>query len=101
MVLEIIGWSVTAAAVTWGLTLSWAAVAMASKQEAMQEDIDHWHAEAMRSRQMVIQLKHEAAMWSRGRQNGREDLIAMMPLLVAAQQGLPGAESCDDSPAGR
>ncbi len=74
MVLEIVGWSVTAAAVTWGLTLSWAAVAMASRREAMQEDIDHWHAEAMRARQMVIQLKHEAAMWSRGRQDGREDL---------------------------
>jgi hypothetical protein len=88
MVVDIIGWSVTAAALSWGLTLSWASVAMARSREEMQEDVDHWQAEAMRARQMVIQLKHEAAMWSRGRQDGREDLIAMMPLLVAAQQGL-------------
>ncbi len=97
MVLDIVGWSVTAAAVSWGLTLSWASAAMARGREAMQEDIDHWHAEAMRARQMVIQLKHEAAMWSRGRQDGREDLIAMMPLLVAAQHGLPSDGSIDET----
>ncbi|HTZ91624.1 MAG TPA: hypothetical protein VMB74_04465 [Streptosporangiaceae bacterium] len=95
MVVDIIGWSVTAAAVSWGLTLSWASAAMARSQDAMQEDIDRWQAEAFRARQMVIQLKHEAAMWSRGRQDGREDLIAMMPLLVAAQQGLADASVSD------
>ena len=97
MLLEIIGWSVTAAAVAWWLTLSWAGAAMARSREALQEDVEHWQAEAMRARQMVIQLKHDAAMWSRGRQDGREDLIAMLPLLVAAQHELSGASALDEN----
>jgi hypothetical protein len=97
MVLDVVGWSVTAAAVSWGLTLSWASAAMARSREAMQTDIEHWQAEAMRARQMVIQLKQEAAMWSRGRQDGREDLIAMMPLLVAAHKERSGADVTDET----
>jgi hypothetical protein len=98
MVLEVIDWSVTAAATAWGLTLSWAGVAIARSRAAMQEEIDHWQAEAMRARRMVAQLKQEALVWSRGRQDGREDLMAMMPLLVAAQQGLaaqPASQNTD------
>jgi hypothetical protein len=87
-VLDVIGWSVTAAAIAWGLTLSWAVLAMARCRAAMQDDIDHWQAEAIRARRMVAQLKQEAVMWSRGRQDGREDLIALMPLLVAARERL-------------
>jgi Cys-tRNA synthase (O-phospho-L-seryl-tRNA:Cys-tRNA synthase) len=83
--LENLGWSVTAAAIAWGLTLSWAKAAMVMSRDAMQEEVDKWKAEALRARQMVAQLKTEAAMWARGRQDGREDLIAMMPLLLAAQ----------------
>lgn len=63
----------------------------------MQEEVDHWQVEAMRARRMVAQLKQEAVVWSRGRQDGREDLIAMMPLLVAAQQRLAGATASHDA----
>ncbi len=90
MVAEIIEWSVTSATLAWGLTLSWACMAMARSRAAMQEEIDRWQAEAMRARRMAAQLRQEAVVWSRGRQNGREDLIAMMPLLLAAQQGIAG-----------
>jgi len=97
MVPEVLGWSVTAAVVAWGLTLSWASAAMAQSRDAMQEEVDRWRAEAIRARQVADQLRHEAAVWSRGRQDGREDLIAMVPLLVAAQKGLPGADVVDES----
>jgi hypothetical protein len=96
MVPDVIGWSLTAAALAWGLTLSWASMAMARCRAAMQDEIDHWHAEAMRARRMVAQLREEAVVWSRGRQDGREDLVAIIPLLVAAQQRLANAsESLD------
>ena len=97
MVPEILGWSVTAAVLAWGLTLWWVSAAVAQSREAMQEEVDRWRAEAMRARQIADQLRHEAAVWSRGRQNGREDLIAMVPLLVAAQKGLSGADVVDES----
>ena len=97
MVLDVIGWSVTAAALAWGLTLSWAGMAMARCRAAMQDEIDHWQGEAIRTSRMVAQLKQEAVAWSRGRQDGREDLIAMMPLLVAAQQVLASATVSEDA----
>jgi Cys-tRNA synthase (O-phospho-L-seryl-tRNA:Cys-tRNA synthase) len=97
MVLEILGWAVTAAAAAWGLTLSWAKAALAMSRDAMQEQVDRWKAEAMRAHQMVDQLRTEAVVWSRGRQAGREDLIAMMPLLVAAQNDLAGAQRRDET----
>ncbi len=97
MVLDVIGWSVTAAALAWGLTLSWAGMAMARCRAVMQDEIDHWQDEAIRARRMVAQLKQEAVAWSRGRQDGREDLIAIMPLLVAAQQVLASATVTEDA----
>ena len=101
MVLDILGWSAATAAVACGLTLSWARAAMARSRKAMQEEVDHWQAEALRARRMVAQLKQEAEMWSRGRRNGREDLIAMMPLLLAAQKELAAAGVSDEETADR
>lgn len=95
--LDVLEWSVTAAALAWALTLSWACAAMARSRRVMQEEIDRWQAEAMRARRMVAQLRQEAIVWSRGRQDGREDLIAMMPLLVAAQQGHAEAAVTNDA----
>jgi len=95
MALDIIRWSLTAACLAWGLTLSWARFAAARCRAVMQEEIDHWQAEAIRARRTVAQLRQEAVVWSRGRQNGLEDLIALMPLLVAARERL---ESATESP---
>lgn len=97
MVLDVIGWSVTAAALAWGLTVSWASMAMARCRAVMQDEIDHWQLEAMRARRMVAQLRQEAVVWSRGRQDGREDLMALMPLLVAVQQRLANAIEGQDA----
>jgi hypothetical protein len=97
MALDIIRWSLTVAGLAWGLTLSWARFAMARCRAAMQEEIDHWQAEAMRARRTVAQLRQEALVWSRGRQNGREDLIALMPLLVAAQERLANTTEIPDA----
>jgi hypothetical protein len=96
VVLDIIGCAVSAAAIAWGLTRSWACAALAHTRAIMQDEIDHWQAEAIRARRMVAQLKQEAVVWSRGRQDGREDLIAIVPLIVAAQQRLASeTESLD------
>lgn len=97
MALDIIRWSLTAAGLAWGLTLSWAKLAMARCRAVMQDEIDHWHAEAMRARRTVTQLRQEAVVWSHGRQNGREDLIALMPLLVAAQERLASTTESPDA----
>jgi hypothetical protein len=96
-VLEIFGWSVVSAAAAWGLTLSWASRAFARCRVAAEDELKYWQAEAVRAREMVAQLKQERAVWTRAAQQGREDVIAIMPLLVAAQQGLAGARVADVS----
>jgi hypothetical protein len=64
---------------------------------AAEDELKYWQAEAVRAREMVAQLKQERAVWTRAAQQGREDVIAIMPLLVAAQQGLAGARVADVS----
>ncbi len=95
MMLEILGWSLVAAASAWGLTLCWASSAFARSRQAAEDELHYWQAETARARELNAQLKHERAVWSRGARQGREDVIAIMPLLVAAQQGLSGARAPD------
>jgi hypothetical protein len=90
-VLNIIGWSFVTAVTAWGITLSWAKLALAQSRAALNEEIRYWHTEAMRARELAGQLKQEIAIWSKGCQQGREDVIAIMPLLITAQEGLQRA----------
>jgi invasion protein IalB len=88
MVLNIIGWSFVAAVAAWGLTLSCAKYGQALARAALEDQIRYWHAEAVKARELAAQLKHEIAAWSKGCQQGRQDVIAIMPLLVAEQDRL-------------
>jgi len=97
MGLEALGWSVLAAAAAWAITLGWAWTAIARNRKSAEDELQYWQAEAVRARDMVIQLRQERAAWSSGCRQGREDVIAIMPLLVAAQQGLTTAVSPADT----
>ncbi len=88
MVLDIIGWSFVAAVTAWGITLSWAKYGQALARAALEDQIRYWHAEAVKARELAAQLKHEIAAWSKGCQQGRQDVMAIMPLLVAEQDRL-------------
>jgi hypothetical protein len=88
MVIDLIGWSFVTAVAAWGITLSWAKLALARTRASMADEIRYWHAEATKARELVAQLKHEIAIWSKGCQQGREDVMAIMPLLVATQDRL-------------
>lgn len=85
MVLNIIGWSFVAAVTAWGMTLSWAKAAQAHARAGLEDQIRYWHAEAVKARELAAQLKQEIAAWSKGCQQGRQDVMAIMPLLVAEQ----------------
>jgi hypothetical protein len=89
-VLNVIGWSFVAAVTAWGITLSWAKLELSHSRTALQQEIRYWYAEAIRARELAAQLRAEIATWSRGCQQGREDVIAIMPLLIAAQERLSG-----------
>ena len=90
-VLQVMGWSFVAAVTAWGVTLSWARLALAHSRTGLEDDIRYWHGEAVKARDLAAQLKLEIDTWSRGCQQGREDVIAIMPLLIAAQERFSGA----------
>jgi hypothetical protein len=95
---EALGWSLATAA-TWGITVYRASLALTRSRRAADEEIEYWQGEATRARELVAQLKHERAVWSSGCRQGREDVIAIMPLLVAAQQKSASAPAFDYSEA--
>jgi hypothetical protein len=83
--LAIIGWSVIAATFAWGLTLRRAAVTAAMLRDDADCEIRHWRALAERERSRANQLERELARWSDGCRQGREDVVSIMPMLLAAQ----------------
>jgi hypothetical protein len=84
--LQIIGWSVVAAVTGWRLAWNRARVAIdhVSTQTAIESR--HWKAEAMRWRAQAAKLSQENDVWRAGHQEGRADVISIVPLLVAARQ---------------
>ena len=98
--LELIGWSLVSAATAWGITVWWANLALSQLRRSMQEEVEYWKVEAARARDMTTFLQHEVATWSRGARQGREDVMAVMPLLVAAREQLHGSKAADAADAG-
>jgi hypothetical protein len=96
---ELIGWSLVSATAAWGITVWWANLALAHLRRSMQDEVEHWKGEAARARDMATYLQHEVTAWSRGAKQGREDLMAMMPLLVAAHEQLQGGKTADSADA--
>jgi hypothetical protein len=89
-VLTIICWSLIAATVAWGLTLRRAAASIARLRADTEREIRHWQAHAARERSRAVQLERELARWSDGCRQGREDVVSIMPMLLAAQ----GHQAC-------
>jgi hypothetical protein len=52
----------------------------------MHREVNHWQEAAARANAEVARVAREAEAFKAGCQSGREDVISIMPLLVAAQQ---------------
>jgi hypothetical protein len=94
-VLTIIGWSVIAATVAWGITLRRAAAAIAALRAETEREITHWRELATRERSRSVQLHRELISWSDGCRQGREDVASIVPLLLAAQGQPPSGPAAD------
>lgn len=88
---------IMAAVAAWGFTLARAAAhhsrlraEMARAQEEMRREIRHWQEEAARARSHAAQIARDTATWAAGCKQGRDDVIAVMPMLIAAHDG-PGS----------
>lgn len=76
-------------AVAWWFASQRAAEILMQARTAMHREIRHWQQAAARANSEVERLAREAESWSAGCKQGREDVISIMPLLVAAQQQRP------------
>jgi hypothetical protein len=84
-VLSILGWSVIAATLAWGLTLRHASATIAALRADAEREVRHWSALATRERTRAIQLERELERWCEGCRQGREDVASIVPMLLAAQ----------------
>lgn len=83
-VLIIIAFTATAALTAWRLALARSAATISRLRDAMQEEVRYCQDESARAKVRTAQLEKEVAAWSAGARQGRNDLVAMMPLIIAA-----------------
>jgi hypothetical protein len=90
---------IMAAVAAWGFTLARASAQhsrlrgeMHRLQEELHKEIRHWQEEAARAKTHASQVARDSATWAAGCKQGREDVIAVMPMLVAAQDA--GGGTC-------
>lgn len=90
-VVHVIGWSVVAAVLSWRLAWHRAramfdhALAQAhAESRQLRAEVTRWKANAIR-------LSKEIDAWKAGHQEGRADVVSIMPMLMAAR---PDSAAC-------
>jgi hypothetical protein len=91
--LTVIALMIMAAVLAWGVTMAYAAVLlsryraeMTRRETQMAREIQHWREQAARARSHAAQVTRDAENWAAGLKQGRDDVISVMPLLIAARE---------------
>jgi hypothetical protein len=84
---------IMAAVIGWGLTMVFASARhsrltgeIVRIEQMARREIQHWQDEAMRARSRAAQLARDSETWAAGCKQGRDDVITVVPLLIAAQE---------------
>jgi hypothetical protein len=81
-------WFLAGTMAGWAVSTLRTAVTMSRAREQMRQEIRCWQAETERSRAVTDRLAQEKESWAAGVRQGRDDVITIVPLLIAAQQRL-------------
>ncbi len=67
-----------------------------------EHEVRQWRHAAEQANAEVVRLRQEAEAWAAGHEQGREDLLSLMPLLMEVQQRAvhPPAADTDDTDLG-
>ena len=87
-VLLAVVWFLAGAVAGWGVSTLRAARTMARARDQMRREIRCWQAETERFKAVADRLAQDKASWAAGVRQGRDDVITIVPLLIAAQQRL-------------
>jgi hypothetical protein len=71
-----------------------AAATLANAERGMRRELAHWQEAAARATAEAARVAREAEAYKAGCRHGREDVISIMPLLIATQRR--AAESRDN-----
>ena len=84
---------VMAAVTAWGFTMVYASAQhsrlraeMARIERVMRKEVQHWSDEAARARNQAAQAVRDSATWAAGCKQGRDDVLTVVPMLIAAQE---------------
>jgi hypothetical protein len=101
--LTVITLMIMAAVVAWGVTLAHASRSLskfraevARREAALRREMQDARDDVARARSHAAQVTRDAATWVAGCKQGRDDVISVVPLLIAARQGEPdgGDDTC-------
>jgi len=84
----ILVWFLAGAIAGWGVTSLRAAGTMSRAREQMRREIRHWQSETERYKAIADRHAQDKAAWAAGCKQGRDDVITIVPMLLAAQQRL-------------
>jgi hypothetical protein len=82
-------WIIVAAVTVWGLTLAHASATIRRIEADRHREVQYWKKEAARARARAAQVSQDAAAWEAGRKRGRDDVIQVMPMIIAARDERP------------
>jgi hypothetical protein len=92
---------IMAAVVAWGCTMVFAAARHSRLRDEIgridqmaRREIQHWKEEAARARSHAAQLARDTETWAAGHKQGRDDVITVVPLLIAAQEQHTAGGAC-------
>jgi hypothetical protein len=92
---------IMAAVIAWGCTMVFAAARHSRLRDEIgridqmaRREIQHWKEEAARARSHAAQLARDSETWAAGHKQGRDDVITVVPLLIAAQENHTAGGTC-------
>ena len=92
---------IMAAVIAWGCTMVFAATRHSRLRDEIgridqmaRREIQHWKEEAARARSHAAQLARDSETWAAGHKQGRDDVITVVPLLIAAQENHTAGGTC-------
>lgn len=91
-------WFLAGAIAGWGVTSLRAAGAMSRAREQMRREIRHCQSETERYKAVADRHAQDKAAWAAGCKQGRDDVITIVPMLLAAQQRLLAQDRRTEAP---
>ena len=79
-------WFLAGATTGWVLTSLQTARTVSRARQQMRSEILHWQSETERYKAVADRLAQDKAAWAAGAKQGRDDVITIMPMLLAAQR---------------